>query len=46
MVGLAGIDMNKGIRYFDITMAYTTYNTTQNSTKKIKNKAILSACKK
>lgn len=46
MTGLAGIDMNTGIRYFDIAMIYTTNNNTGNSSKKIKNKVSLIPCKK
>lgn len=37
--------MNKDIRYFDVSMTYSTYITT-NTTKKIKNKATLEPCKK
>ncbi len=46
MIGLSNIDMNKDIRYFDISMTYTTYLTSSNTTKKIRNKVPLVPCKR
>ena len=46
MTGLTGINMNSGIRYFDISMSYNTYNNTGNSSKRTKNKVSLVPCNK
>lgn len=45
MIGLSGVDMNSGIRYFDVSMTYTAHNNSVNSSRKIRNKASLTQCK-
>ena len=46
MTGIAGIDMNSDIRYFDIFMTYSMNNNTGNFSKKTKNKVRLIPCNK
>jgi hypothetical protein len=45
MIGLSGVDMNSGIRYFDVSMTYAAYNNSVNSSRKIMNKTSLGPCK-